>query len=134
MVEKSEGVILLAEDEASIAEMLQTVLEEEGYEVVRAENGLEALQLLAGLPQPPLLVLTDVMMPGMDGREMVKQMQADPTYKEIPVVVMSAASAGNRLKPLEYAAFLTKPFDLDELITVISRVISEKNRNRLQGG
>ena len=134
MGEKNEGIILLAEDEASIAEMIQTILEEEGYRVMRAENGREALQLLKTLSQPPLLVLTDVMMPAMDGRELVKQMQADPVYKEIPVVVMSAATLASSWKPIKYEAFLPKPFDLDELIVVISRIITEKNHKRLQDG
>ncbi len=84
--------ILVVDDEPAIAEMLQDILEYEGYQVVTAGNGHEGLACVAAVR--PQLVLSDVMMPGLDGRAFCRALQADPRYRGIPVVLMSAAGAG----------------------------------------
>ena len=115
--------ILVVDDEPAIADMLQDPLEDEGYHVVTAGNGQEGL---ACLPEVrPQLVLSDVMMPGLDGRAFCRALQADPTYRSIPVVLMSAAAAPDARDGCTYAAFVRKPFSLDTLVGTIATVLRE---------
>ena len=81
--------ILIVEDEHSIAEMLAAILEEVDYQVVIAGNGQEALTRLE--TTSPDLILSDIMMPIMDGRTLCRKLQAHPIYRLIPIVLMSAA-------------------------------------------
>jgi CheY-like chemotaxis protein len=117
--------ILVVDDEIIILEMLQDVLEEEGYQVVTAGDGHAGLARLA--EAQPHLVLSDVMMPGMDGRELCLQLHSDPRYRSIPIVLMSAALPPRR-NDYRYAAFIPKPFDLDFLMATISRIIGSTAR------
>jgi len=81
--------ILIVEDELILTEVLSAVLEDAGYHVVTVADGRAGL---AALPTvQPDLVLCDVMMPIMDGREMCRRMQAAPAFRDIPVVLMTAA-------------------------------------------
>src|SRR3954468_2250850 len=102
--------ILIAEDELSIATLLRDTLEDEGYAVVLAQNGQEALNILR--TTRPALVLTDVMMPILDGFALCRAIQADPTYQAIPVIVMSAILDPPSSGGCRAIAFLKKPFDL----------------------
>jgi CheY-like chemotaxis protein len=107
--------ILLVEDEPAIRELLVEVLSDEGYTVVDAANGLEALDLLAR--QAPDLVLTDVMMPGLDGLGVVRRIQGDPRTARIPIILMSAAL--RERSPSDQSpriGFVNKPFDLARLL------------------
>ena len=113
--------ILVVEDEEAIASLVATVLEEEGYRVVTAANGREGLARLA--ESRPDLVLCDVMMPILDGREMYRAMRDDPAYRSIPVVLMSAGGESS-VRGAD-AAFLAKPFDLDTLLNVLTPLIEE---------
>jgi CheY-like chemotaxis protein len=113
-------VILVAEDEEAIAALLQALLEDAGYRVVVAGDGRAALDQLAA--QRPHLVLSDVMMPRLDGRALARAMAADPAYRAIPLVLMSAA-ARIRAEEVPHAAFLAKPFDLDALLATIARLL-----------
>src|SRR5436305_14931950 len=114
--------ILVVDDERSIVELLTAVLEDEGYHVVTAHNGKEGL---AHLPiSHPSMVLCDVMMPILDGREMCRRMQANPEYRSIPIVLMSAAARAGSLADCNYAALLSKPFDLDDVLNTVARVLN----------
>ena len=75
--------ILIAEDEYSIATLLRDTLEDEGYTVMLAQNGQEALELLG--TTRPALVLTDLMMPIVDGLALCRAIQTNPAYQAIPV-------------------------------------------------
>ena len=102
-------LILIVEDELSIATLLRDMLEDEGYTVLLARNGQEALNLLG--TYHPALVLTDVMMPILDGLALCRAIQADPTYQVIPVIVMSAIvdpPSSDGCRPI---AFLKKPLE-----------------------
>ena len=112
--------ILVAEDEESIAGLLRALLEDEGYRVVVAGDGREALDRLAA--QRPHLVLSDVMMPRLDGRGLACAMAADPEYRAIPLVLMSAAGRA-QAAGVPHAAFLPKPFDLDALLATVGRLV-----------
>ncbi len=118
-----ETLILVVEDEPSIAEIIRTLLEEQGYRVLDAYNGQEALNLLDKLEEPPDLILTDMMMPHIDGREMLRRLQVNPAYATIPIIIMSAATVVNSLVNIRYNFFLQKPFDIDTLLNNVNKII-----------
>lgn len=110
--------ILVIDDEAPIVAMIEEVLHDEGYDVITALSGERALALLATVQ--PALILCDVMMPGIDGIGLCQQLQADPRWASIPVILISAAKEADALAAAcDYAAFLSKPFTLDALLEVI---------------
>jgi CheY-like chemotaxis protein len=106
--------VLVVDDEPDIRESLRDALEDEGYDVVTAANGREALTVLPRLPRPLAMIL-DIIMPVMSGAELYMALQADPLLASIPVVVStsdpSRAPAGVLL--------MRKPIDLDRLLAVI---------------
>jgi CheY-like chemotaxis protein len=108
--------VLLVDDEHAILDALSGILEDEGFRVVTAGNGREALARME--EARPDVALVDVMMPAMDGRELLREMQADARWREIPVVMMSAVplSILSRDAPLVCADFFQKPFDLWKLL------------------
>jgi DNA-binding response OmpR family regulator len=118
--------ILIAEDEFNIAALLRDVLEDEGYSVVLAQNGQEALDMLS--TTQPALVVTDVMMPLLDGFALCRAMQAHPAHQVIPVIVMSAIVDLSANVGCRAIAFLKKPFDLQEVIDTITNVIGQADQ------
>ena len=115
-------LILVIDDELSIVEMLNTFLEGEGLQVMTAYNGQEGLEQLANAR--PDVVVSDVMMPLLDGWELCRRMQADPRYRSIPVVLMSAVRTAPSLAGCRYAALIRKPFELDEMLQTITRLLN----------
>jgi CheY-like chemotaxis protein len=116
--------ILVVDDEPAILDMLQDILQSEGYDVVAVPNGKQGLACL--VQTRPDLILSDVMMPEMDGRAFCRALQADPAFSVIPVVLMSAAPAPDVEEDVKYAAFLSKPFDIDTLIRAIVAVLDTR--------
>jgi CheY-like chemotaxis protein len=113
-------MLLVVEDEVPIREVLCSILEEEGYRVVGVGDGRAALAALAADRFD--LVLSDTMMPRLDGVGLARVLAADPGLRTIPVVLMSALrSLPTREVP--HAAFLSKPFDLYELLDTVERVL-----------
>jgi CheY-like chemotaxis protein len=108
--------VLLVDDEHAILDALSGILEDEGFRVVTAGNGREALERLR--EEVPDVALVDVMMPLMDGRELLRELQSDARWRHLPVVLMSAVPLPilSRDAPLVYADFFQKPFDLWKLI------------------
>src|SRR6188474_3470219 len=82
--------LLIVEDDKEIRDTLRFVLEQEGFEVSVAGNGVEALALLPHITKPSLILL-DIMMPQMNGTEFADILDKDPLYSSIPVVVLTAA-------------------------------------------
>jgi CheY-like chemotaxis protein len=118
--------ILVVDDEYAVVEALSALLEDEGYAVATAANGEEALHALDdGLA--PDLVLLDVMMPRMDGREVLRALRADPARRALPVIVMSAASQPLPPEQLGDAVFLPKPFDLKRLLGTIEALLRRRD-------
>ncbi len=116
--------VLLVEDEPAIAELLFDFLEEEGYQVAVATNGQEGWERLIELE--PDVVLADVMMPVLDGRQLCQEINHDPHYSSIPVVLMSAAREERCRQGCNCAAFLAKPFALDKVADTIQSVIASR--------
>ena len=115
--------ILVVEDELPISDIIISILSIADYRVVVARNGQEALVCLEG--ERPDLILSDIMMPVMDGRDLCKKLHAHPEHSSIPVVLMSAAYTSINLDGCKHSAFLKKPFAVDELLSTVSNTISE---------
>lgn len=113
--------ILVADDEYDIVLALELVLSAEGYNVVKASNGKEALDRI--VESRPELAILDVMMPVLTGIETIEFMKKQPALNSIPVVLMSAAPIRQSQKALGYAAFVKKPFDVDKFLAVIEQLI-----------
>lgn len=112
------AVVLVVDDEFGIAEVLQAILEDEGHRVLTAINGRAALERIA--EQKPDIVLSDYMMPVMDGAALLATLSAEPMLSGIPVVLMSSlqeAAVAERCSG--YAAFIRKPFRIDDVLDVL---------------
>ena len=117
----SHGSILIVDDDDDIRDALTMILEDEGYKVVGAINGVEALKYLRS-SGPPCLILLDLMMPVMDGWVFRSTQMQDPALASIPVIVISAFSNVPRLTAtLDVVDYLQKPIDLDILIATVKR-------------
>lgn len=114
-------LILLVEDDAAIRETVSECLVSEGYRVDCAEHGAEALTRLVEGERPSLLLL-DLVMPVMNGAELVARVRREPRLASVPTLLMTAAIAapGSSLPTVD--ATLVKPFDLDELLDVVGRL------------
>lgn len=118
------GTVLIVDDEPSVRTTMEALLVKEGYKLVFASNGPEALTQ-ANIVMPDLILL-DVMMPGMDGYEVCRRLRATPLLAEVPIILVTALDDREaRLEGLESGAddFVTKPFDRIELRTRIRTVI-----------
>jgi DNA-binding response OmpR family regulator len=110
---------LVVDDDHDIAEMVRLALTDEGYEVVLAENGSEALA--ASLEAPFDIILLDMRMAVMDGWSFAEEYRARPGLK-VPVIVVTAArDAAARAAEIDADGYLAKPFSLDELFAIIER-------------
>ncbi|WP_224362514.1 response regulator [Hyalangium versicolor] len=121
------GPILIVEDDVDIREALQGFLELQGYEVVLARHGREAVDQLQRHPRPSLILL-DMAMPVMDGHRVLTFRKGNDGFPEIPVVIVSAGMAAmnprdRALYAANYnvAAFLKKPADPQKLLEIIER-------------
>ncbi|WP_419815544.1 response regulator [Glacieibacterium sp.] len=113
------ALLLVADDEFGILRLLEDVLGDEGHTVVIAINGRLALDQAEA--KRPDLLLTDFMMPVMDGAGLIRGMNANPALATVPVIVMSSlpeAAIADRCPP--YAAFVRKPFKIFSLIDLIA--------------
>lgn len=111
---ESPQTILVVDDDEGNLELLERLLSRAGYRVVRARDGLEALEQIER--QPPDLVILDIMMPRMDGYGVLRHLKSHPEYRYIPVL-MFTAHADEKVRALETGAddFLSKPVDTYEL-------------------
>jgi two-component system phosphate regulon response regulator PhoB len=112
--------VLVVDDEPVLRTIVREILHEEGYAVIEAADGRVMLEIMER--EHPDLVLMDVMMPGVDGREAYRQLRSHPEHRDIPVVMMSAAVESHRLDP-SIAGFMAKPFDLTQLVDMVARLI-----------
>ncbi|HLL23369.1 MAG TPA: response regulator [Kofleriaceae bacterium] len=114
--------ILIVDDEFGLADVTANLLVELGYEVAIAINGKLGLEYLSNRTAD--LVITDAMMPVMDGPEMIKEMRADPKLASIPTVLMTALpEAVPRGAAAQHDAVLLKPFALGELLELIKTLV-----------
>jgi len=115
--------VLLVEDTPSLAENISDILQNLGFVVTLAENGIEGLHALKTAPD---LIITDVFMPAMDGLEFIKAIRKLPEWSSIPIIVLSAKATPEDIKLGKHAganAYLTNPCTAEELIDAISKLI-----------
>ncbi|NIM06448.1 MAG: response regulator [Armatimonadetes bacterium] len=127
--------VLVVDDERHIVRLIQVNLERGGYKVLTAFDGREALKKVDN--EKPDLIVLDVMMPHMDGFEVLKRLQASPTTRTIPVVMLTAKAQDAdvfRGWSSGVSAYLTKPFNPLELLTFIRRIFSGSDDYSDEGG
>jgi DNA-binding response OmpR family regulator len=116
--------ILLVDDEKDAIELIQYNLEEAGYQVISAADGLEALRMARG--SAPDLIVLDLMLPELDGLEVCKILRRDPATAGIPTIMLTAkASEVDRVLGLEIGAddYITKPFSPRELVLRVKKLL-----------
>jgi len=119
------ATILVVDDEQPLRDLLADVLELDGHRVIVAGNGREALAIARR--DRPDLVVSDVMMPLLNGVRLCQQLKADPSTASVPVILMS--SVGRRFVNGSGAdAFVKKPFDLDEVEAIVRRLLHPDSR------
>ncbi len=121
------GPILVVEDIPNVQELLVVTLRFKGYPVISAANGQEALDLIA--KERPALVITDILMPKLDGYALVQKLRTDPHTRQIPVIFLSATYVTPEDKAfalsLGAVKFLEKPVDTEEFLLTIAEVLTQ---------
>ena len=113
--------VLLVEDDHDVRETIAEVLTDEGYVVVTAADGHQALEQLRGGLRP-FAILLDLMMPGMNGYQFRAAQRAEPAIADVPVIVLTADRLiDQKAAELDAAAYLRKPTPLDELLSTLER-------------
>ncbi|HKG08304.1 MAG TPA: response regulator [Pedobacter sp.] len=111
--------ILAVDDDRDIVEVIKIILEDEGYEVSTLTSGIDVLKVIALIR--PDLILLDVMLGGIDGRDICRQIKNHDLFKAIPVIMISASH--NLQSLLEFPGspddFIAKPFDIDRLVKIV---------------
>ena len=116
--------LLVVEDDADIRETLSELLQEAGYAVESAADGLIALDKLRDAPAPDL-VLLDMMLPNLDGHGVLEAMRKTPAWAQLKVVAISATEV---TQPLGVRAFVKKPFDPARLLKLIAETIEPSDQ------
>ncbi len=120
----NERTVLIVEDELSIAELLSMALTDAGYRVVLAANGRRAMELLNNEPLPDLII-TDFMMPVLDGVGLIQAMQRSEAQRAIPYIIMSSVPEDAvRRRVNGYVGFIRKPFRLAAVIQLVTNVLT----------
>lgn len=121
--------LLLIDDDPNLVLLVKDYLEYRGYEVMTAENGYDALQVLAS--ETPQMVICDVMMPEMDGYTFVNHIRNDPKTSWLPVLFLSAkGQSQDRIRGLNTGAdvYMVKPFEPEELVAQIEASLKQSSR------
>ncbi|MCX6368462.1 MAG: response regulator [Armatimonadetes bacterium] len=117
-------IIMVVEDDPNILRQIEFNLKSHGYSVVTAVSGADALRQM--LLQRPTLLITDVMMPEMDGYELVATLRRDNDLRDLPVIMLTARTGENDMVQGYTSGtdlYLTKPFDPAELIAFVGRIM-----------
>lgn len=121
--------ILLVDDEEDILDFLELILEEQGYAIIKASSGSDALA--AAQMHRPDLILLDIMMPEMDGWEVLKLLKADEELLQTPVAMLTARSEmKDKIQGLQEGAidYICKPFSTKELIDKLQVIFAQSRR------
>ena len=122
-----QDYVLVAEDDKDVALLITQMLKNEGYSFCWAGNGKEALDFIA--QKQPMLVITDIMMPEIDGLELIKAIKANKETSHLPIIVVSARTENNdRLAGFDAGAevYLGKPFIPDELLLMVRKLLEQR--------
>jgi putative two-component system response regulator len=129
---KDKTVILVVDDQPQNIELLEAILSPQGYEIVRAANGEEALEKLSGNKID--LMLLDVMMPGIDGFEVTRRVRQDNKHQLLPIILVTALrETEDKVKGIEAGCddFISKPIDKTELLARVRSLVKVKAYNDL---
>jgi two-component system, OmpR family, alkaline phosphatase synthesis response regulator PhoP len=121
--------ILAVDDQPNVLRAIEVSLEKAGYEVSTAVDGVEALAKIRS--GPPDMVVLDVMMPRMDGFEVLRELQADPNTRDIPVVMLTAKDQDEDIfQGWQRGAemYLTKPFSPNQLLVMVRRIFQAREQ------
>lgn len=123
------GPILIVEDVPNVLELLEVTLRFKGYAVLTAHNGEEALETIAR--QRPVLIITDILMPKMDGYAFVQKLRLNPETRTIPVVFLSATYVTPEDKEfalsLGAARFMEKPIDTEDFLLTVAELVTQQS-------
>jgi CheY-like chemotaxis protein len=116
--------ILIVEDDPDIVLALTTILEDEGYAVVAIDSGKHLSENMPPSDLPDLILL-DMLLSGQDGREIARQLKADPSTRRIPILMLSAyPTIEQEAKAAGADSFLAKPFELDDLLAKVTSYLT----------
>jgi two-component system, chemotaxis family, chemotaxis protein CheY len=117
--------ILVVDDSSTVRKFVSVSLSMQGFHVVTAEDGMDALEKL---PREPIdLVITDLNMPNMDGMEMIRTLRENPTFKELPIIILTSLNESELKKEsqaLGIHSFLNKPFSLEKVQYEVAKYLS----------
>jgi len=122
------GPILIVEDVPNVLELLEVTLRFKGYAVITARNGEEALDVIS--QTRPVLIITDILMPKMDGYAFVQKLRVNPETRSIPVVFLSATYVTpedkNFALSLGAARFMEKPIDTEDFLLTVAELVTQQ--------
>jgi len=120
---------MIVDDTVDTVGMVKKFLESEGYETLDANNGKDALDLLKKTEVKPDLILLDMFMPEMSGREVCEKIRADKDLKDLKVAFFTVAAFREKgkkmLEELNVSDYITKPFDIDDLLKRVKKIVGE---------
>jgi len=125
---ETRRVVLVVDDETGLRDLVCRSLRAEGFHTLEAAHGAEALAVLEGAPEPVDLLVTDVVMPRMDGRELGRRVSQ--RWPDLPILYISAYEMNDifsRGSPRQSAPFLQKPFPMEGLITTVRNLIQPRS-------
>jgi len=124
---KKRSPLLVVEDIPNVRELLEVTLRFQGYEVITATNGQDALDILES--EKPALIITDILMPKLDGFAMMQELRSNPKTQEIPVIFLSATYVTpedrNFAMSLGASRFIEKPIDTEDFLLTIAELLSQ---------
>lgn len=116
---------MIVDDEENMVELVRAILEKEGFEIISAYSGKECLEKLKEVK--PDLILMDIMMPGITGKETVKKIRENPKTKDIKVIFLTVVRLSEigreELKELKAVDYITKPFENKDLVERVKRAL-----------
>lgn len=129
-----EACALVVDDDYLLLRLVELNLAKVGVKVCTAQTGREALRLAA--TKKPDVILLDIMMPGMDGYEVLRQLKASGETKDIPIIMLTAKTGAEdreRCQEMGAAAYVTKPFKLEELRETVKRLVHGRDNPGCNG-
>jgi CheY-like chemotaxis protein len=127
-VSEPRRIVLVVDDEQGLRDLVCRTLQAEGYSTLEAAHGAEALEVMETASEAVDLVVTDVVMPGMDGRELGRRISQ--RWPDLPILYISAYDVNDifrRGSPTQSAPFLQKPFPMDGLITTVRGLMRDRS-------
>ena len=125
--------LLIVDDEPNAVVPIQFLMEQQGYRVMIAERGEDALDLI--YQYKPDLVLLDIMLPGINGFEVCEIIRLNPEYRSIKIIFLTALGREEQIAKglaLGADAYITKPYSNDELVAIVKEVLEETNQEAVE--